>query len=112
MNISVQNLPSGTILVALIGKMDMKGAMDIDIEFNSIVQDCRLIIVDMSGVEFLASMGLRTLIMGAKSIHSRSGKMVLLAPNSLVAEVLHASGTDVLIPVVHDRAEAERFLAS
>jgi len=38
--------------------------------------------------------------------------MVLLAPNSLVAEVLHASGTDVLIPVVRDQAEAERILAS
>lgn len=112
MKLVIDKSPSGVALIYLKGRLDMKGAMDIDLEFNSAVQNDRLVIVDLSGVEFLASMGLRTLIMGAKSIHARSGKLVLLGPNQYVAEVLQASGTTNLIPVVYDMAEAERVVAS
>jgi anti-anti-sigma factor len=87
--------------------MDMQGAMEIDTDFQEVVQSYNAVIVDLSGVEFLASMGLRSLIMAAKSMHSRSGRMVLMRPTELVEQVLRASGTDGLIAVVRDQAAAE-----
>ncbi len=104
------NLPSGAILVELQGRMDMQGTMEIDQEFQSLVLSHNAVIIDLAAVDFIASMGLRSLIMAAKSMHSRSGQMILMRPVAMVEQVLRASGTDTLIPVVADQMEAERLV--
>ena len=108
MDMSFEQLPSGTLLVGLRGRLDVTGAMQIDPSFTAAVSASRAVIVDMAEVDFLASIGLRTLILGAKSIMSKKGRMVLLHPSRNVESVLLASGTDALIPITHDRADAER----
>ena len=45
--------------------------------------------------------------MGAKSMHSKTGRMVLWRPQPVVEEVLVTSGTTTLIPLAQDFAEAE-----
>lgn len=87
--------------------MDVMGTMQIDVQFSAVAAANRAVVVDLSEVEFLASMGLRTLIMGAKSMKSKKGQMVLCRPTALVEEVLVTSGTTTLIPLTHDLAEAE-----
>jgi anti-sigma B factor antagonist len=54
----------------------------------------------------MASMGLRSLVVCAKSIIGKRGRVVLLAPQPAVAEVLTVSGIDDLIPIHHDEAAA------
>ena len=98
---------NGILVISLKGRMDIKGAMEIDLPFTARVRGQRAVIVDMSGVNFLASMGLRTIIMGAKSVKAAGGKMVLMGPDANVLEVLTASGTTTVIPVVSTLAEAE-----
>jgi anti-sigma B factor antagonist len=53
-------------------------------------------------VSFLASMGIRTLIMAAKAVKENGGKLILFSPETMVAMVLKTSGTDILIPVYYD----------
>ncbi|WPB85563.1 STAS domain-containing protein [Sediminicoccus rosea] len=107
MDISFEQLPSGVAVIRLKGRLDIMGAMKIDVQFSAVTAANRAVVVDLGGVEFLASMGLRTLIMGAKSMRSKSGRMVLYRPIPLVEEVLVTSGTTTLIPIAHDLAEAE-----
>jgi anti-anti-sigma factor len=111
MDMSIEYLASGTLLVGLRGRLDVAGAMEIDLPFTAAVSASRAVIVDMAQVDFLASIGLRTLILGAKSIMSKKGRIVLLRPSQNVESVLIASGTDTLIPITHDRADAERRVA-
>ena len=106
-DISFEQLPSGVTVIRLVGRMDIMGAMKIDVQFAAVAAANRAVVVDLAGVEFLASMGLRTLIMGAKSMHSKAGRMVLCRPIPMVEEVLVTSGTSTLIPFAHDMAEAE-----
>ena len=107
MDINFEQLPSGVAMIVLKGRMDVMGAMKIDVQFAAVAAANRAVVVDLAAVEFMASMGLRTLIMGAKSMQSKSGRMVLYRPISLVEEVLVTSGTTTLIPVTHDLVEAE-----
>ncbi len=107
MDITFEQLPSGAVIIGLKGRMDVMGAMKIDVQFAAVAAANRAVVVDLGGVEFLASMGLRTLIMGAKSMHSKKGRMVLWRPIAVVEEVLVTSGTTTLIPLTQDRAEAE-----
>jgi anti-anti-sigma factor len=106
-DIRFEQLPSGVALIRLKGRLDIMGAMKIDVQFAAVTAANRAVVVDLGEVEFLASMGLRTLIMAAKSMRSKSGRMVLYRPLPLVEEVLVTSGTTTFLPVRHDLAEAE-----
>ncbi len=98
---------AGTVTKAsLNGKLDVAGALEIDMAFTVLASSRRALIVDLSNVTFLASMGLRTLVTGAKTVSRKGGKMVLLSPTPDVAKVLTDSGIDTLIPVYGDLASA------
>ena len=66
--------------------------------------------VDMSGVDFMASLGIRMLLSCAKSLHSHQAKLVLLSPQPLVASVLDSMGLDDILLVANDEAEARKLL--
>jgi len=100
-------LPTGTLVVTLSGKLDLKAALEIDQPFKEKVTPHTAVIVDMTDVDFLASMGLRTLVLAAKRINAQLGRLVLLNPHPDVQAVLIASGVDTLLPVFHDRSAAE-----
>jgi anti-anti-sigma factor len=69
------------------------------------------VLVDLSNVNFLSSMGIRALISSAKEQQAKGGRVVLNAGgNDVVARTLEATGVDELIPVFDDIAEAERAL--
>jgi anti-anti-sigma factor len=66
--------------------------------------------VDLSGVEFLASIGIRLLTSNAKSLASRGGKMALLKPTPDVLSVLEITGIPAIIPVYSNLESAEAVL--
>jgi anti-anti-sigma factor len=86
--------------------MDVKGTQDIDLKFNGYAANQRSVIVDMSAVDFLASIGIRTLLLVAKAISRRGGKMAILNPDPNVAHILEMAGIDTLIPICRSFDEA------
>jgi anti-sigma B factor antagonist len=103
MHLEVRNISERLNMVVLSGRMDMAGAQEIDLKFaaHSAVDGGRLI-VDLAGVDFLASIGIRTLVINAKAVSNRHGRMVLLNPAPNVRKVLEMSGIDTLIPMFGD----------
>jgi len=112
MEMRFETLPSGAVLIALNGRMDIQGAAAVDVRFAAVSAANKAVVVDMAGVSFMASMGLRTLILGAKSMRSKAGRMVLWRPQPMVEEVLVTSGTHTLMPISHDLAEAQALAAA
>lgn len=106
MPIAIHDLDGGVTKVVLSGRIDIAGAKEIDMPMNVVAGSRRAVVIDLSGVDFLASMGLRSLVLAAKSIISKRGRVVLLAPQPAVAEVIHTTGIDDLIPIHHDEAAA------
>lgn len=102
MEMQSETLDGGITKVNLVGRLDILGAQKIDLHFSVIAGSHRKVIVDLEQVEFLASMGLRTLIVGAKSVKSKGGRMVLLRPRPEVEKVIVDSGTDTVIPVMYE----------
>jgi anti-anti-sigma factor len=105
MEMLVEELDGGVTKVVLRGRMDIAGANVIDLGFNAIAGARRALVVDMSGVTFLASLGIRVLVIGAKTVSMKRGKMALLAPIEEVETVLTTLRIDSIIPIFHD-AEA------
>ena len=102
MDMQTEELDDGISRVKLDGRMDYAGATEIDAKFMALAGRAKSVLVDMSKVEFLASMGIRTLIMAAKVLKARGDRMILFNPQMIVAKVLQTSGTDILIPVYYD----------
>lgn len=106
MPIAIQELDGNVTKIVLSGRIDVAGAREIDLPMSVVAGSRRAVVIDLAAVEFMASMGLRSLVVCAKSIIGKRGRVVLLAPQPAVAEVLTVSGIDDLIPIHHDEAAA------
>ena len=102
MKLQSEELEDGIVRIVLTGKLDLAGAHDIDAPFTAAAAGHRGIIVDLAGVSFLASMGLRALVIGAKIAAARGARMAVLAPAPEVEKVLMISGFYAIAPIVHE----------
>lgn len=107
MNINEEQLQNSITKINLSGRMDIEGVGQIDIKFSGMSASPRMaIIVDMSEVPYMSSIGIRALLMNAKAVGKRGGKFVLLNPEQNVRNVLETSGIDQIIPICSDLNEA------
>jgi anti-anti-sigma factor len=66
------------------------------------------VIIDLSAVRFLASVGIRALVASAKAVQQRGGHLALVvAGGSTVSMSLEATGVDTWIPVFTNSEAAE-----
>ena len=93
------------------GRMDMMGLEGMELKFTAhTVSRRKPTLIDLSEVEFIASLGLRLLISAAKGLKRYGAKMVLLNPQPSVENVLKASGFNEIIPITHDHDKAIEIL--
>jgi anti-anti-sigma factor len=88
--------------VLLDGRLDIQGAAAIDLRMNVLAGSSKFLLIDLTNVSFLGSMGLRSIIIPAQAVRRRGGKVALLRPTQMVEEVLKASNVDQIIPIFHD----------
>ena len=113
MNINEEQLKNDIVKIVLSGRMDIEGVGQIETKFAGMTAAPRMaIIVDMSAVPFMSSIGIRALLINAKAVGKRGGKLVLLNPEQNVRKVLETSGIDQLIPISNDLNEAMTKVAA
>jgi anti-anti-sigma factor len=111
MDVQVQHLDGGIERINLAGRLDSASIKDIDLRLSALTAESKAsILVDLSQVSFLASIGIRTLLTTARLLRQRGGKMALLNPQSLVEEVLKVTGIESIIPIFHDLDAASAAL--
>jgi len=108
MRVETESSDDGIALIKLAGRMDAQGAPEIEQKVMDQAASHRSIIMDMAAVDFLASVGIRTLLLVAKAVSKRGGRMVLLNPDPSIAKILEISGIDSLIPTHRSLDEARR----
>ena len=102
MEIATEELPGGITRVILAGSLDIAGAAAVDLPMNVIASSHKTVLVDLSQVSFIGSMGLSALVAPARAIMRRGGKIALFGPNEMVAQVLKTSAIDAVIHVYTD----------
>jgi anti-sigma B factor antagonist len=109
--LQTEQMNDGTMKINLLGRLDIVGTNAIDLRFTSLTATRKAnVIVDLSGVDFLSSMGVRLLLSNAKALASRGGKMVICTPDPMVRKVLETTGTDAIIPLYDDVDSAHQAL--
>lgn len=108
---TVEPLNGGLIRIALEGRLDLEGTREIDQQFAFATSTQRMRLgVDLTRVSFVASIGLRTLLTGARAQAGRGGRMVIVGPNDLVRRVLVTAGIDTIVPIFTDWESAQTEL--
>jgi anti-anti-sigma factor len=111
MDLQVQQLADGIDRVALAGRLDSVSVDAVDQRLGALAATpAGRIVIDLSQVSFLASIGIRTLLSAARALRKQGGKMALLSPQPAVEEVLRATAIESIIPVYSDLDAASAAL--
>jgi anti-sigma B factor antagonist len=110
MHITVSDFGAAGKRVTLTGKLDIAGADKLDLPLAAIAGERQSVVVDMGAVDFIASIGIRHLVMAAKAIARGNGRFVLLNPTPMVTDVLTTSGLLQILPIVRSEDEARAAL--
>jgi anti-sigma B factor antagonist len=87
-------------VVALSGEADATTAAELrETLATQLDAGTRLVKVDASGLSFLDSASLRVLILAARALRGRHGRLVFARPQPLVARLLEITGADRLLDV-------------
>jgi anti-sigma B factor antagonist len=108
MEIQSSTLSSDIRLIKLSGRFDIIGTGQIETKFAGYCSGDKVhVIVDLAGVDFLASIGIRLLVLTAKSVAHRGGRMVILNPTPDVHHILDLAGIMSIIPVYSSLESAQ-----
>ena len=102
MELQIGALSDTVTKAAPIGRWDVVGAAAIDLRLSALAGSGRSVVLDLTQVSFLSSMGIRSILMSAKAVKLRGAKLVLLSPEPNVELVLTSTGIDTLVPILHD----------
>lgn len=98
-------------LIRLVGRLDLAGVGAIETRFGALCGGAKgAALIDMSGVDFVASLGMGMLVSAARTAKGRGKQIMLLGVQPAVAEALRAAALHQLLPMIHDLAAAEAHL--
>ena len=113
MDMQIDPLDGGITAVRLNGRLDLAGADAIGLRFTAATASAaQPTVVDLAGVEFIASMGMRLLISSARGLGAKGRRMALFGAQPLVQAVFDDAALDQLMPVCATEAEAIAAVSS
>ena len=93
-------------VLVLSGELDRGSAPVLDAEVERIYQtDAELLILDLRGLEFMDSTGLRSVILAHRAAEQRGRRLGVVEGSNQVRQLLRWSGLLSLLTVVADPAE-------
>lgn len=106
MKIEVQSLKR-VELMTVSGRIDSSNANEFDEALNNLTDNGEYqLVLNMSGVEYTSSAGLRALVSALRECKKHSGDLRLSDPSDRVREVLDLAGLTTLFEVFDDDVSA------
>lgn len=112
MDITVSKFGDMGTRVVLAGKLDIVGAEKIGRVLAAVADARKNVVIDMVAIDFITSIGIRELVMAAKTVARASRILVLLDPNPVVSHILVTAGLTDLLPIVRSEDEARIVLSA
>jgi anti-anti-sigma factor len=111
LQLTITELDGGVRRVDLAGRLDIAGVGQVETRFTAAVgTHGGKVLVDLAGVDFLSSMGIRMLVASAKAAKGRGGSVVLCRPAAPVEQSLRDTGIDAILPIAKDETEGLSLL--
>lgn len=98
----------GAIVVEVSGRLDAATTAEFETKCAGALENkgaCRLVL-DFSGLDYISSAGLRSLLAMAKKLRASGGSLCLCSLSGIVKEVVNISGFDQFLPVLDNLQSA------
>lgn len=92
----------GVLLVTVDGRLDSNSAGELEAVLPPRVQAHEKVVLDLAGVPYVSSAGLRVLLMGAKAARAKGHRLVLTGLSASVREVFDISGFSSILAIEPD----------
>jgi anti-anti-sigma factor len=90
----------GRMIVTVGGRMDAVSAPEFDKHCEAwLAEGAESFVIDFSGLDYISSAGLRSLLVLAKKTAARKGRVVIAAARDVVKEVFSISGFGAIFPL-------------
>lgn len=110
MKLSTEKQGEATIL-NVGGRLDAAGAPELEAQGKMILlEGSKRLLLDLAGVEYISSAGLRSLLVLAKAAKAAGSALVLCCLTPAVKEVMTISGFDNILSLAADRPAALALL--
>jgi len=104
-----QSTDNDAVVLELLGRLDELAAPEVQSAFTELVNHkTTRVVLDMAGVEYISSSGLRVLLMLFRALGKRQGQLKLCALTPFVAEVFEVSNFATVFDIHPTRDEALR----
>ena len=80
------------LTVALEGRLDTLTAPELEESLSSALEGIKELVLDLSGLEYLSSAGLRVVLSTFKTVSAAEGKMTICNANEMVSKVFELTG--------------------
>ncbi|MBI5648078.1 MAG: anti-sigma factor antagonist [Ignavibacteriae bacterium] len=112
MEIHFEAAENDILKIRLVGRFDVDGTQKIEGPLRTTAPGTphARVCVDLTGVDYLSSVGLGCLVHTAQDVDRVEGKMVLLNPQPIVAKLLKESGVSMHVRVFDTWPAASAFL--
>jgi anti-sigma B factor antagonist len=95
------------VAVTVTGRVDSATAGDLETALTGLINEGRnSLVLDLQGVDFLSSSGLRVLVTTLKAVRKVGGDVRLAQPSQRALDAINLAGLDVLFKVFPDRESA------
>lgn len=101
----------GVTVVAPAGQLDARAAPDFEKEvLKAVGKGAKEVVIDFAALDYVASAGLRVLIMAGKRLQAEGAQLVLCALNPSVQQVFDVAGFTKLFPIHPNRGAAIQWV--
>ena len=105
MKIIVSEFGHRATRLVLVGDLDISGAEELGLPLAALAGSGGTLVVDMTRLDSVASIGIRHLVLAARTLARGRGQLLLLGPNPLVTRALIMARVDGLLPIVRSEDE-------
>jgi anti-anti-sigma factor len=109
MEISISEGQNRVDVVTVSGRVDSATAPELEKKIRELFDKRRhQIVVDLAGVEYMSSAGLRTLVSSLKTAKSHGGNLVIAQPSARAHEVIELAGLNTVLAIYDNVVDAVR----
>ena len=98
---------NGALIAKAEGRIDGVNARDFEEALKAAIStDDSTVVMDLEGLSYISSAGLRVILLIAKTLRKRDADLILCSLSDPIREVFEISGFDKIIPVHGSREQA------
>ena len=96
---------AGVLFLSLTGKLTYTSAHEFDNSFSELTEDLTGIIIDMSGLIYISSMGIRSIMYAKNAADEKGISFAISSPSETVMEVFTLIGLDNVLNIITSETE-------